>query len=62
MGAQNGGARAPKNLSFSSWVSFGVTWGAPGHRNEPQGAKMLPRDPKINVLVSKTSLKSMFSM
>ena len=52
-----GGGESPKNISFSSWVSFGVPWGAPGHQKEPKGAKMLPRAPKIVVLESKTASK-----
>lgn len=56
-GYPEGGGESPKNLSFSSWVSFGVPWGAPGHQKEPQGPKMLPRDTKINVLGSKTASK-----
>ena len=56
-GYPEGGGESPKNLSFSSWVSFGVPWAAPGHQNGAQGCKMLPRDPKIKVLKSKTASK-----
>ena len=41
----------------AKWVPKGVTWGAPGHQEEPQGAKMLPREPKINVLGSEMKSK-----
>jgi hypothetical protein len=52
-----GGGRAPRNVSFSAWVSFGVPWGAPGHQKEPKDAKLLPRDPKSYVLTTETEPK-----
>ena len=55
MGAQMEGTKPPQNLSFSRLATFWVPWGAQGHQNGVQGCQNDPRDPKIEVLGSKTA-------
>ena len=57
MGTHLGGGETPKNLPFSHWATFGVPWGAQGHQNGPNVAKVTPGDPTIEVLGSKTTPK-----
>ena len=47
-----------KNLLWLQGVSFGVSWAAPAHQNEPKAAKMIPQGPENIGIGSKTAAKN----
>ena len=46
-----------KNNLWLQGVSFGASWAARGHQNDPKGRKMTPRVSRIQVLDSETGPK-----